>query len=111
MPAVSSLRETISSDWMNWNPVTLRIAGVLPASGVIFREVEPSYDWNFHVAPQKQYIVLLDGKIEIETSLGKTIVWGLYTKEEHLDSLVIFPGARTTSLIWDFDKGLQILFL
>ena len=48
-----------------------QLSDVLPASGVIFREVEPSYDWNFHVAPQKQYIVLLDGKIEIETSLGE----------------------------------------
>ena len=48
-------------------------------------------------------------RYEIETSLGKTNVWGLYTKEEHLDTLVIFPGARTTSLIWDFDKGLDNL--
>jgi hypothetical protein len=48
-----------------------QLSDVLPAIGVIFREVEPSYDWNFHVAPQKQYIVLLDGKIEIETSLGE----------------------------------------
>lgn len=40
----------------------------LPAKGVVFREVEPSYDWNFHPAPRKQYIILLDG--EIETSLG-----------------------------------------
>ena len=46
-------------------------------------------------------------RIEIETSLGKTHVWGLHTKEERLDTLVIFPGARTTSLIWDFDKGLD----
>jgi pimeloyl-ACP methyl ester carboxylesterase len=46
-------------------------------------------------------------RIEIETSLGKTHIWGLNTKEEYLDTLVIFPGARTTSLIWDFDKGLD----
>ena len=44
---------------------------------------------------------------EISTSLGKTHVWGLNTKENHPDTLVIFPGARTTSLIWDFDKGLD----
>lgn len=43
----------------------------------------------------------------IETSLGKTHVWGLNTKEKHIDTLVIFPGARTTALIWDFDKGLD----
>ncbi len=40
--------------------------------GIIFREVEPSYDYSFHNAPQKQYIILLDGGIEIETSLGET---------------------------------------
>lgn len=48
-------------------------------------------------------------RYEIITSLGKTIVWGLNTKEEQIDTLVIFPGARTTSLIWDFDKGLDNL--
>lgn len=46
-------------------------------------------------------------RYEITTSLGKTHVWGLNTKEEHLETLVIFPGARTTALIWDFDKGLD----
>jgi len=48
-------------------------------------------------------------RYEIETSLGKTHVWGLNTKYEQLDALVIFPGARTTALIWDFDKGLDNL--
>jgi pimeloyl-ACP methyl ester carboxylesterase len=48
-------------------------------------------------------------RYEIETSLGRTIVWGIHSKEEHSDTLVIFPGARTTSLIWDFDKGLDNL--
>ena len=45
-------------------------------------------------------------RFEIKTSIGKTHVWGLNTKEG-LETLVIFPGARTTSLIWDFDKGLD----
>jgi len=48
-------------------------------------------------------------RIEIQTELGKTIIWGLNTKESNLETLVIFPGARTTSLIWDFDKGLDNL--
>ena len=47
-----------------------RLSNMISAKGIIFREVEPSYDWNFHTAPQKQYIVLLNGEIEIETSLG-----------------------------------------
>jgi hypothetical protein len=46
------------------------LSDLLPAKGVIFREVESGYDWDFHPAPQKQYIVLLDGEIEMETSLG-----------------------------------------
>ena len=37
---------------------------------IIFRKVLPSYDYNFHTAPARQYIILLDGEIEIETSLG-----------------------------------------
>ena len=38
--------------------------------GIIFREVEASYDFDFHNAPQRQYIILLDGGVTIETSLG-----------------------------------------
>jgi pimeloyl-ACP methyl ester carboxylesterase len=48
-------------------------------------------------------------RYDIETSLGKTIVWGIHTKEKLSDTLVIFPGARTSSLIWDFEKGLDNL--
>lgn len=47
-----------------------RLSDPVSAQSVIFREVVPSYDWDFHPAPQRQYIVLLDGEIEIETSLG-----------------------------------------
>jgi quercetin dioxygenase-like cupin family protein len=42
-----------------------------PAKEVIFREVAPTYDYDFHTAPRRQYIILLDGAIEIETSLGE----------------------------------------
>lgn len=38
---------------------------------LVFRKVLPSYDYDFHTAPAKQFIILLDGKIEIETSLGE----------------------------------------
>ena len=47
-----------------------QLSKMLPVAGLIFREVEPAYDYDFHTAPQKQYIILLDGEIEIETSLG-----------------------------------------
>ncbi|TVP98480.1 MAG: hypothetical protein EA359_18265 [Balneolaceae bacterium] len=48
----------------------------IPAGEIIFREVEPSYDYDFHNAPQRQYIILLDGEIEIETSLGEKRTFG-----------------------------------
>lgn len=45
----------------DWQPVT-RLA---------FRETGADYDYDWHCAPRRQYIVLLDGHIEIETSLGE----------------------------------------
>ena len=48
----------------------------IPAGEIIFREVAPTYDYNFHNAPKRQYIVLLDGEIEIETSLGEKRTFG-----------------------------------
>lgn len=37
---------------------------------IIFRETPGSYDYDFHNAPQKQFVITLDGEIEVETSLG-----------------------------------------
>ena len=42
-----------------------------PVKSVIFRENDAGYDYDWHCAPQRQYIVLLDGEIEIETSDGE----------------------------------------
>lgn len=47
-----------------------RLSAKLPASGVIFRENDGDYDYDWHCAPQRQYIVLLGGHIEIQTSDG-----------------------------------------
>jgi pimeloyl-ACP methyl ester carboxylesterase len=48
-------------------------------------------------------------RLEVKTALGKTHIWALNTEKENLETLVIFPGARTTSLFWDFDKNLDNL--
>jgi len=48
-----------------------KLSDIRPANGIIFREVEPSYVWNFRTAPQKLYIILLDGEIEIEPHLER----------------------------------------
>lgn len=52
------------------------LSDALPVKNLIFREVIPSYDYDFHTAPQRQYIILLDGEIEIETSLGDKRTFG-----------------------------------
>ncbi|MFL9836285.1 hypothetical protein ABS768_02170 [Flavobacterium sp. ST-75] len=58
--------------------VTLNDAGEIgflseaqKAGTVQFRKVAPTYDYDFHNAPNRQYIILIDGTIEIETSLGE----------------------------------------
>ncbi|BAV07128.1 hypothetical protein SAMN05421788_102248 [Filimonas lacunae] len=64
---------------------------------LIFRTVPPTYDFDFHNAPQKQFIVLLDGSIEIETSLGEKRVFnaGEVIKVEDTEG----KGHRTRNLI------------
>ncbi len=37
-----------------------------------FRINDADYDWDFHNAPARQFIILLDGEIEITTSRGET---------------------------------------
>ncbi|RYE16319.1 MAG: hypothetical protein EOP51_26020 [Sphingobacteriales bacterium] len=43
---------------------------------LIFRTVEPTYDYDLHNAPAKQFVILLDGEVEIETSIGEKRVFG-----------------------------------
>ena len=45
-------------------------------------------------------------KISIQTSLGQTQIYGFNTQQSDLETLVIFPGFRTSALIWDLDRGL-----
>ena len=42
----------------------------IAAKSVIFRKNDAGYDYDWHTAPQRQLIVLLDGAIEIEVSDG-----------------------------------------
>lgn len=47
------------------------LSEVHPVDGVVFRQTSPEYDYDWHQAPQRQYIVLLDGEIEIEVGTGE----------------------------------------
>ena len=37
---------------------------------IIFRKTGANYDYDFHNAPQRQFVIFLDGETEVETSLG-----------------------------------------
>src|SRR5206468_1236153 len=41
------------------------------SEGVMFRENAPDYDYDWHTAPRRQFIVLLDGEIELQVSDGE----------------------------------------
>ncbi len=47
-----------------------RLSERIAATGVIIRETPPTYDFDWHNAPQRQIVVLLTGSIEIEASDG-----------------------------------------
>ena len=48
----------------------------IAAKAVVFRENEAGYDYDWHVAPERQFIVMLDGKVEIEVSDGSRRTFG-----------------------------------
>jgi hypothetical protein len=52
------------------------LSGRIPAKAVIFRENEPGYDYDWHRAPERQFIVMLDGGVEIEVSDGSRRTFG-----------------------------------
>ena len=47
-----------------------RLSAAIPATGVIFRETDPDYDYDWHPAPQRQYIIMLQGELEVEAGDG-----------------------------------------
>lgn len=42
-----------------------------PASGLMFRDFEAGLGFDWHNAPQPQYIVYLEGEVEVEASGGE----------------------------------------
>jgi hypothetical protein len=48
----------------------------LPATGIIFRETSGDYDLDWHPAPRCQYIINLDGGVQITASDGESRIIG-----------------------------------
>lgn len=47
-----------------------RLSEAFAATGVIFRETGGDYDYDWHNAPSRQFVLMLDGAVEIETGDG-----------------------------------------
>jgi hypothetical protein len=47
------------------------LSELMKATGVVFRETGGDYDYDFHTAPRRQFVVNLEGEVEIEVGDGR----------------------------------------
>ncbi len=50
---------------------TSKLSARLPAHGIIFRQSPETYELDWHTAPRRQYIINLDGGVQITASDGE----------------------------------------
>ncbi|MSO77336.1 MAG: hypothetical protein EXQ87_10590 [Alphaproteobacteria bacterium] len=65
----------IEVDWVEERSGS-KLSSRLPATGVIFRETSGDYDLDWHPAPRRQYIINLDGGVQITASDGEARIIG-----------------------------------
>lgn len=53
-----------------------KLSARLPAAGIIFRQVQPDYELDWHAAPRRQYIINLDAGVQITASDGEARIIG-----------------------------------
>lgn len=46
-------------------------SGLHPVEGVVFRKWEADYDYDFHTAPRRHFVVILEGMLEMEVGSGE----------------------------------------
>ena len=71
---VSHFRD-IEVEWVETTPGG-KLSKRLPATGIIFRQVPPTYELDWHPAPRRQYIINLDGGVQITAGDGEARVIG-----------------------------------
>lgn len=67
--------EDVDIEYVETSP-SGRLSKRLPVSGIIFREVPPTYDLDWHTAPRRQYIINLDNGVQITASDGEERIIG-----------------------------------
>lgn len=53
-----------------------RLTPLQAATGIIFRETSGDYDYAWHNAPRRQYVVILEGEVDFTVSDGETRRFG-----------------------------------
>lgn len=53
-----------------------RLSEPIKATGVIFRETSADYDYDWHKAPQRQFIIMLDAGVEVSVGSGESRIIG-----------------------------------
>lgn len=48
-----------------------RLSEFIPAHGLVLRETDEDYDYDWHNAPRRQFVFLLRGGVEIEVGDGE----------------------------------------
>ena len=61
----------VEVEWAETQSHGGRLSKRLPATGIIFRQVQPEYSLDWHNAPRRQYIINLDAGVEITASDGE----------------------------------------
>ncbi len=46
------------------------LSRLFPATGILFRETAADYDYDWHTAPRRQFIIMLDAGVEITVGDG-----------------------------------------
>jgi len=95
----------VEIEWTRSGP-TGKISDPVAVASLSFRATDGSYDLDWHNAPRRQYIVNLEGSVEITTSDGKSRVIGPgeiilaedTTGKGHL-SRAVSGGARRSLII------------
>jgi hypothetical protein len=67
--------EDIEIEWVEETPSS-KLSQRFPVRSIIFREVPPAYDLDWHPAPRRQYIINLDAGVKLTASDGESRVVG-----------------------------------
>jgi hypothetical protein len=65
----------IEVDWVEEQEFS-KFSKRFPANGIIFRETSGDYDLDWHPAPRRQYIINLEGAVQITASDGESRIIG-----------------------------------